>query len=488
MSTSEPERGTASPLARIFAGLGALRVPQRGSSIWYSFGWLTLFLLAVMVGTGMLLSIYYEPSAAPAMSIDGKPMLTVQVRAGAKLDRYAPGSIIAVPYDPATGELLVTPHMQQSVDVIENVYTGKPIRPSGAWVSVENRIMREVTFGSMIRTVHAYAAGMLFASLFLHLFSALLMRAYRARRGAIWATGLLLLLLVTASGFTGSVLPWSTLSFSAARVAVGYPEQSIPLAGPMLADIIRGGGAVAGTTLTRIFSLHAILLPFLILIVVALHLLLVHAVGLAGPAASKERSEERTTVALAAGSALLLILIPIVTGTFAPTDPLVVVPLVILPVAVARLLSTMVAGSLHDLDASSGAAPTPRARPDSLPFYGTQLRREMVGWTLLLGILGTMAAAAPRMLEGEAGLPVDITQPILTPRNAHPEWYLMIPYQLLRVLPGSVAMAAIAILLVLLFALPRIDRGEARARSMAIGLFLIVLAAGLTLWGYWTAT
>lgn len=482
---SAPE-DAAHPLRPVLRPLGALRVPQGSKGLWQSFGWLTLFLLGTMIATGILLAIYYEPSAAPAVTPDGKPMLTARVRAGTTLEHYPPGAVIPLPYDPATGEILAGPRVRQGVDVLLNVYTSTPIRPSAAWVSVEERIMREVELGPVIRSIHTYAAGMLFAALFIHLASALAMRAYRRPRRLTWWTGVTLLLLVTGSGFTGSVLPWNTLSVSAARVAASYPEQSIPLAGSWIGSIARGGAAVAGATLTRMFALHAVILPLAILAVLGFHLLMVHATGLASGAERNRGKGLSTAIALAAGSAALLILYPILTGEFAPSSPYIIVPLTVLPIALARIFATMIAGSLRDI--SAGAAPQPGKQPLTLPFYGEGLAREVLAWTLLLGALGTLAAVLPHVIAGEAGLPVDITRPMITPRAAHPEWYLMVPYQLLRVLPGGVAMAVIAAGTMLLAAMPEIDRGPRRSgAATAVAVLLIAGAAGLMLWGYATS-
>lgn len=486
---SAPEPATAAtprPLAPVLAWIGRLRVPQGEGTIWYYFGWFTLFLLGVMIATGTLLSIYYEPSAAPATTIDGKPMLAARVRAGTTLDRYPPGTIIPIPYDPAGGELLVPPTLRAAVEVLRDSTTGEPIRPSGAWTSVEWRIMREVEFGPLIRSLHAWGAGMLFASLFIHLFSALLSGAYRRPRRATWTTGMLLLLLVVGSAFTGSVLPWHVLGVSAARVATGYAEHGLPLLGGALASLLRGGTAVAAPTLTRIFSLHAILLPLLILGVTALHLLLVHAAGLRhdrdavdGARGTRRGARRmRSALALAGGSALLLAIVPAVTGTFDPGSPYLMLPLAILPVAVAHLLATLIAGSLRT-DADPAAA-TGHAWPEELPFHGRWIRRDMIAWTLGFGVLATIAAAAPRIVEGTAGFPIDLTRPTPPAGHVRPEWYLRIPYELLNMLPGSLAMAAIALLLLALFLVPVIDPDGRRARAVRVaGLLLLALSAAL---------
>ena len=88
---------------------------------------------------------------------------------------------------------------------------------------------------------------------------------YKAPREFTWLTGLGLFGVVLAFGFTGYLLPWNALSYVATRVGVSYPEESLPLIGSFVADMIRGGEDVGATTLTRIYAAHVVVLPLLTL-------------------------------------------------------------------------------------------------------------------------------------------------------------------------------------------------------------------------------
>ena len=78
-------------------------------------------------------------------------------------------------------------------------------------VGVQRISMMEVPFGALLRGVHHWAANLMILSLFLHLFSTLLMKAYRPPRELTWLTGLGLAGLSLVFGFSGYLLPWDDL-------------------------------------------------------------------------------------------------------------------------------------------------------------------------------------------------------------------------------------------------------------------------------------
>ena len=77
-------------------------------------------------------------------------------------------------------------------------------RPSSteAYESVQFIVTR-VPFGWLIRSIHAWAANLMVAIAFAHLFSVLFLHAYRRPRELTWVSGVLLLFLTLAFGFTG---------------------------------------------------------------------------------------------------------------------------------------------------------------------------------------------------------------------------------------------------------------------------------------------
>ena len=191
-------------------------VPVHRHSIWYYFGGMTLFLFLVQVGTGILLLLYYRPSAENAF---------------------------------------------ESVQFI----------------------MAEVRFGWLVRSIHSWSANLMIATLSIHLFSVYFTRAYRSPRELTWISGVLLLFIALAFGFSGYLLPWNELAFFATKVGTDIAG-TVPIVGNFLMRLLRGGDEVTGATLTRFFGFHVAILPALMTSVLFLHVMLVQRHGMSVPA------------------------------------------------------------------------------------------------------------------------------------------------------------------------------------------------------------
>ncbi|RPE64782.1 ubiquinol-cytochrome c reductase cytochrome b subunit [Pacificibacter maritimus] len=145
-----------------------------------------------------------------------------------------------------------------------------------AFASVEH-IMRDVNGGHMIRYLHANGASLFFIAVYLHIFRGLYYGSYKAPREVTWIIGMLIYLLMMATGFLGYVLPWGQMSFWGATVITGL-FGAIPFVGEALQTFLLGGPAVDNATLNRFFSLHY-LLPFVIAGLVILHIWAFHHTG-----------------------------------------------------------------------------------------------------------------------------------------------------------------------------------------------------------------
>jgi len=149
-----------------------------------------------------------------------------------------------------------------------------------AWVSVEH-IMRDVNYGWLIRYMHANGASMFFIVVYVHLLRGLYYGSYKSPRGLVWGLGVIILILMMATGFIGYVLPWGQMSFWAATVITNL-FSAIPGIGVPLVEFLWGGFAVDNATLNRFFSLHY-LLPFVLLGLVLLHIATLHQEGSNNP-------------------------------------------------------------------------------------------------------------------------------------------------------------------------------------------------------------
>jgi cytochrome b6 len=200
-------------------------VPAHRHTLWYYLGGMTLFLFGIQVATGILLLLYYRPSAEEAY---------------------------------------------ESVRFL----------------------MADVKFGWLIRSIHAWAANLMIFTAFLHLFSVLLLKAYRRPRELTWVSGALLMGIAMTFGFTGYLLPWNELAYFATRVGTQIVG-ALPIVGSFALRILRGGDEVTGATLTRFYGIHVAILPALTTLLLGIHLFLVQKHGMSVPPQVKNEGKVR---------------------------------------------------------------------------------------------------------------------------------------------------------------------------------------------------
>ena len=85
-----------------------------------------------------------------------------------------------------------------------------------------------------------------------------------------WVTGVALLGIFLAFGFSGYLLPWNQLAFFATRVGTQIMG-SVPGVGNEMLLLARSGEEVTGDTLARFYSLHVVILPLVTLGVLGVH-------------------------------------------------------------------------------------------------------------------------------------------------------------------------------------------------------------------------
>lgn len=149
-----------------------------------------------------------------------------------------------------------------------------------AFTSVEH-IMRDVTYGWLLRYVHANGASMFFIVVYLHMFRGLYYSSYSHPRELLWCSGVAIYGLMMATGFIGYVLPWGQMSFWGATVITNL-FSAFPIIGTEIVYWLWGGFSVDNPTLNKFFSLHY-LLPFAILGMVILHVVFLHEHGSNNP-------------------------------------------------------------------------------------------------------------------------------------------------------------------------------------------------------------
>src|SRR4029079_14819311 len=160
-----------------------------------------------------------------------------------------------------------------------------------AFNSVEH-IMRDVNYGWLLRYLHSNGASMFFIAVYIHMFRGLYYGSYKEPREVLWILGVIIYLLMMATGFLGYTLPWGQMSFWGATVITNF-FSAIPLVGETIVTWLWGGYAVGNPTLQRFFSLHY-LLPFVIAGVVVLHVWALHVAGQNNPAGIDPKSGHDT--------------------------------------------------------------------------------------------------------------------------------------------------------------------------------------------------
>nr|YP_004581402.1 cytochrome b [Tubulipora flabellaris]ACB12465.1 cytochrome b [Tubulipora flabellaris] len=142
-----------------------------------------------------------------------------------------------------------------------------------------SHITRDLKMGWLMRLIHANGASMFFACIYMHVGRGLYFSSYRNYK--TWATGVVLFVLSILTAFMGYVLVWGQMSYWAATVITNLLSV-IPIIGKTLVEWLWGGFAIGLPTLTRFYALHFIA-PFVLTVLVLIHLILLHEKLTPGP-------------------------------------------------------------------------------------------------------------------------------------------------------------------------------------------------------------
>jgi ubiquinol-cytochrome c reductase cytochrome b subunit len=184
-------------------------------------GEIALFCFVILLATGVFLTLFYRPDAQP-VTYDGS-------------------------YEPLRG-----------------------LEVSAAYESVM-RLSFDVRAGLLMRQIHHWAALVFIAAVCVHMARVFFTGAFRRPREINWLVGMGLLLLALGMGFTGYSLPDDLLSGTGLRIAYSV-LLAIPFLGPYLAPLAFGGEFPAEGVISRLFVLHVMLLPALLIGLIVAHL------------------------------------------------------------------------------------------------------------------------------------------------------------------------------------------------------------------------
>jgi len=170
----------------------------------------------------------------------------------------------------------LTFYFQPSMAVVH--YEGSYAPLKGAEMSIAYASSLDISFdirgGLLMRQVHHWAALLFVAASGLHMLRVFFTGAFRKPRELNWLVGFMLFILGMAAGFTGYSLPDDLLSGNGLRIIDGMIK-GIPFIGPSISSGLFGGEFPGTEVVARLYSLHIMIVPALIILFIALHLMMV---------------------------------------------------------------------------------------------------------------------------------------------------------------------------------------------------------------------
>nr|YP_010934905.1 cytochrome b [Tassonia gloriae]WKV28896.1 cytochrome b [Tassonia gloriae] len=140
-------------------------------------------------------------------------------------------------------------------------------------------IMQDVNNGWLIRLMHLNGASMFFICMYIHIGRGLYYNSFFFKK--TWISGVTIFLITMLTAFLGYVLPWGQMSFWGATVITNFVT-AIPYIGNSVVMWLWGGFSINNATLNRFYSFHFIM-PFIILVLVIIHLTFLHETGSSNP-------------------------------------------------------------------------------------------------------------------------------------------------------------------------------------------------------------
>ncbi|MFM8390876.1 MAG: cytochrome bc complex cytochrome b subunit, partial [Methylophilaceae bacterium] len=306
------------------------------------------------------------------------------------------------------------------IQIVTGIFLTMNYKPEAslAFASVEY-IMRDVSWGRIIRYMHSTGASMFFVVVYLHMFRGLMYGSYRAPRELLWLFGVGIFLVLMGEAFFGYLLPWGQMSYWGAQVIINL-FTSIPFIGPDISLWIRGDYTVSDATLNRFFAFHVIALPLVLLGLVVAHLIALHEVGSNNPdgVEIKKKKDAKTGIPL-----------------------------------------------------------------DGIPFHPYYTVKDLVGVVVFLIVFSVIVFFAPEMggyfLEANNFIPAD---PLKTPPHIAPVWYFTPYYSILRAVPPILnsqfpGVAAMGLSVIGFAFLPWLDKSPVKSIRYRGNLYKSWLAA-----------
>jgi ubiquinol-cytochrome c reductase cytochrome b subunit len=229
-----------------------------------------------------------------------------------------------------------------------------------------------VALGAFLRGLHHWAGSFAIVLAAAHGARLFWRGLYKAPRRRVWVLGGLLFLVVVGFAYTGYLLPGDERAYTGMGI-MAEVAGATPLVGDAAAAVVRGGDAVSSATLTRLYVMHVVVLPALLLFLVVAYVRAVRRIGEA-PAGGYAAALARDAVAAAA----VLVALGVCAWLWPP---------------------------LLGFKADPAGPGSPDARPEWFLLWVNQLLRLVPGRTFLLagalpGLLVVLALGLPWLARG----------------------------------------------------------------------------------------
>lgn len=143
---------------------------------------------------------------------------------------------------------------------------------AAAWGSVQY-LETQVSWGWFVRGIHHYTSHMLLIVLLIHTLLVILTAGYRKPKEFTYWSGLILGGITVAMAISGNPLPWDQKGYWAYQIETGIIG-TMPLIGSTLRTLLVGGSEFGNLTLTRLYTLHVVVLPVLAVLLLMIHIAL----------------------------------------------------------------------------------------------------------------------------------------------------------------------------------------------------------------------
>ena len=157
------------------------------------------------------------------------------------------------------------------------IYEGSYVPLKGIEMSVAMQSTLDISFdirgGLLMRQIHHWAALLFVASIGLHMLRVFFTGAFRKPREINWLIGFVLFVLAMGEGFTGYSLPDDLLSGNGLRIIDGMVK-GVPVVGTWISYLLFGGEFPGFDIVGRLYVLHILLLPAILVAALGVHMLL----------------------------------------------------------------------------------------------------------------------------------------------------------------------------------------------------------------------